>query len=65
MHVTADHNECEGFALCMDAAPGVFDVDNDNQVVILQEHPPAEFATSVEAAVRACPKQALRLAAGS
>jgi ferredoxin len=42
-------------------SPKVFDVGGDNIAVVLEESPPDELRTSVEAAVRQCPAQAITL----
>ena len=61
MRVIVDWDLCESNALCMDAAPEVFEVDDDDELHLLQEHPPEELRTKVEEAVRRCPKAALSL----
>lgn len=45
--------------MCVAEAPDVFDLDDDDTLVVLQETPQAELADQVDAAVRACPKRAL------
>ena len=52
---------CESNAICVGMAPGVFEVDDDDNLNILQENPPDELRGKVEQAVRMCPKQALTL----
>jgi ferredoxin len=61
MRVVVDYKLCESNALCMEAAPDVFEVRDDDLLYVLNEQPPAEQREAVEAAVRACPKQALSL----
>jgi ferredoxin len=60
MRVVVDYDLCESNALCMAAAPEVFEVRDDNMYV-LQEYPPEELRPKVELAVQRCPKQALRI----
>lgn len=61
MRVVVNFDLCESNALCMDAAPEVFEVRNDDFLYVLDEHPPEELRAKVEQAVRACPKQAITL----
>ncbi len=46
----------------MTAAPNVFEVDDDDELVVLNETPDEALRLSVEMAVRMCPKQALSIA---
>ena len=59
MRVIVDYDLCESNALCMAAAPEVFEVREDDFLYVLQEEPPEELREKVEAAVRACPKAAI------
>ena len=59
MKVVVDYDLCESNALCMDAAPEVFEVREDNFLYILQENPPESLRAKVEAAVRGCPTKAI------
>jgi ferredoxin len=59
--VEVDFDLCESNARCMDAAPEVFEVRDDDFLYILDEHPPEELRAKVEEAVRLCPKAAISL----
>lgn len=59
MKVAVDRELCQGNAICMDRAPGVFDLAADEIAVVLEASPPAERWAEVDAAVRACPMQAV------
>jgi ferredoxin len=61
LKVVVDYELCEANALCMQAAPEVFRLDEDDQLHLLQEQPPESQLAKVEKAVRLCPKGALRL----
>lgn len=61
MRVVVDYDMCESNALCMATAPEVFEVRDDDNLYILQEHPPEELRPKVEEAVARCPKQAIRI----
>ena len=61
MRVVVDYDLCESNALCMAAAPEVFEVRDDDFLYVLQENPPEELRAKVEEAVQRCPKQAIKL----
>jgi ferredoxin len=61
MKVTVDFDLCESNALCMAAAPEVFEVRDDDFLYILDENPPETLRAKVEEAVRTCPKAAITL----
>ena len=56
MRVVVDFDLCESNALCMQAAPEVFEVRDDDFLYVLQENPPEELRSKVEEAVRRCPR---------
>lgn len=60
--VTVNYELCEGNAMCMDVAPEVFDLDDDDVVVLLNDAPGEDLREKVAAAVERCPKQALSTA---
>ena len=55
--VRVDPHLCEAHALCIDLAPAVFDLGDD--IATCQETPDASSWDDVEAAVAACPRQAI------
>jgi ferredoxin len=61
MKIRVDYDLCEANAICMEQAPEVFKVDENDDLHILDETPAAELRKKVEAAVRLCPRQALVL----
>ena len=61
MRVVVDFDLCESNALCMAAAPEVFEVRDDDFLYVLQENPPEALRAKVEEAVQRCPKQAISL----
>jgi ferredoxin len=61
VRVVVDWNLCESNALCMAAAPEVFELQDDDTLLILQETPDESLHTKVEDATRACPKRAISL----
>ncbi len=62
MRIEIDPDLCEGNALCVKAAPEVFRLGEDSDIVELcTEAPPDELRARVEEAVRRCPRGALSL----
>lgn len=61
MRVVVDYDLCESNALCMAAAPEVFEVRDDDFLYVLQDNPPENLRAKVLEAVQRCPKQAIKL----
>ena len=61
MRVVVDYDLCESNALCMAAAPEVFEVRDDDFLYVLQEEPSEDLRGKVEVAARRCPKQAITI----
>ena len=61
MKILVDYDLCEANARCMEAAPDIFKVDDEDNLHILNENPPEERRKDIEEAVRLCPRQALKI----
>ena len=61
MRIVVDFTLCESNALCVNAAPEIFEVRDDDRLYLLNENPPEELRAKAEAAARVCPKQAIRI----
>jgi ferredoxin len=61
MRVVVDRAVCESNALCVAAAPEVFEVRDEDLLFVLNESPPEVLRNKVEAAARVCPKQAIKI----
>jgi ferredoxin len=61
MRIEADLDLCQGHAMCELEAPAVFSVPRKGKVSVIAPVPPEGERAAVEAAVRYCPTQALRL----
>jgi ferredoxin len=61
VRMIVDYSLCESNALCVQAAPEVFEVRDDDLLYLLDEEPSERLRANVDAAVRACPKQAIRV----
>ena len=60
--VVVDFDLCESNAICMDIAPEVFEVRDDDFLYILAEQPDESLREKVVTAVERCPKQAISIA---
>ncbi len=61
MKVVIDFDLCEANARCMEVAPEVFQVDDEDNTHVLIESPGEELRAKVEEAVRLCPRQAISI----
>ena len=61
MKVVVDYDLCEANAICMQQAPEVFRVEEDDTLTVLLEDVPAEFQEKAREAERLCPRQAIKL----
>jgi ferredoxin len=59
--IAVDWEKCTGLGLCEAAAPAVFEIDEEGQLMVLTPQVPADQLEVVEAAVKGCPTQALSL----
>ncbi len=62
MKVVVDFDLCESNAVCMQIAPEVFEVRDDDFLYVLNENPGEDLHDKVREAVERCPKQAISLA---
>jgi ferredoxin len=61
MRIEVDLDLCQGHAMCELEAPDVFSVPRKSKVTVTEPVPSRSQRAEVEAAVRYCPTQALRL----
>ena len=59
MRIKADFDLCESNAICVGMAPDLFDLDDDDYLVILAEEVPEGQAEELRQIVASCPKSAL------
>ena len=62
--IVVDFDLCESNAICMQVAPEVFEVRDDDFLYILDETPGDDMRAKVNEAVQRCPKQAISVAEG-
>ncbi|MEE2767591.1 MAG: ferredoxin [Actinomycetota bacterium] len=61
MRVVVDFDLCESNAICMQVAPDIFEVRDDDFLYILDEEPGEDRRGALEEAVQRCPKQAISI----
>ena len=59
--VVVDYDLCESNAICMQIAPEVFEVRDDDFLYLLTETPDEDQRAKVEESVQRCPKQAIAI----
>lgn len=60
MRVAVDLSRCQGYANCLSAAPGVFDLDDESGLaVVLVAEPPSGACEQARHAARMCPVGAI------
>ncbi len=61
MKVSVDFDLCEANGLCMESAPEVFRLDENDELHVLVEHPPEALRRKVQEAARRCPRMAIKI----
>ena len=61
MKVVVDYDLCEANALCMEACPEVFRVEDDDTLTVLLDEAPEDLRSKLQDAERLCPRQAIRI----
>ncbi len=64
MKIVVDYDLCEANARCLEVAPDIFKVDEEDNLHILIESPSEDRRKDVEEAVRLCPRQAITIQEG-
>lgn len=59
MRVVVDRDRCEGNAICVGIAPGLFVLDEDDYVMVTKDPIPADEEALAEQAIADCPRAAL------
>lgn len=62
MRIVVDLNKCTGLGMCEAEAPDLFEVQDDGSLLVLIEKPAEDQRAELEAAVDACPTEALSIA---
>jgi len=59
MKIVIDWVRCEGNGACVVAAPELFDIDNEDMLIVLDEMPSEDKRAALERAVASCPRRAI------
>jgi ferredoxin len=59
VRVVIDWGLCEGNGVCAEVAPEIFVMTEDDELLVVNEDPPATSRGKLESAMRACPKHAI------
>ena len=65
LKVHVDRHRCEGHGLCVELAPKLFDIDDDDVAKVSPEFLDDHHSAAVKAAAAACPRQAINIASSS
>ncbi len=61
MRIKADFDLCESNAVCVGMAPDVFELDDNDYLVILNEDVPESRVEEMRQVVASCPRSALSI----
>ena len=56
MKVKVDHDLCSGDGICVEIAPEIFEMNENDQAVVLVDEVPAEHEDAVREAAESCPE---------
>jgi len=59
MRIAVDRDRCEGNAVCLGIAPELFELDDEDYVIVTADSIPAEQEDLAEQAIAECPRAAL------
>ncbi|PTR28937.1 ferredoxin [Rhodococcus sp. OK519] len=59
MEVRVDRDRCEANGVCVGIAPDIFDLDDNEELLISAAVPPADREADVRSAIAQCPRAAL------
>lgn len=59
MRVEVDRDRCEGNAVCVGIAADLFELDDDDYVMVTKNPIPADRVAAAEQAIAECPRAAL------
>ncbi len=61
MKIVVDFDKCDSNGVCCSISPELFELDEQDFLVIKQETPSEEFRSALEECVRGCPTGAIAL----
>lgn len=63
MDVDVDLDVCQGYGVCAQVAPTVFDLDDDGQALVIRSQVDVEDIAAAREAETSCPVRAIKLSA--
>lgn len=61
MRIVLDSSRCEGHAVCLEIAPDLFDLADDDTATVSNDHPQESAWARAKSAEAGCPRQAISL----
>ena len=61
MRIVIDRDTCESNGLCAGIAPALFEITDDDDLVVLNENPTGDDVERARKAAKSCPKQAITI----
>jgi ferredoxin len=61
LKIVIDWDRCEGNGACVPVAPALFEIDDQDMLIVLNETPPEDQRKALERAVAACPRRAISI----
>ena len=61
MKIVVDFDKCDSNGVCCGVAPDLFELDDQNFLVIKQEEPGEDQRAKLDEAVRNCPTEAISI----
>lgn len=61
MKIVVDFDKCDSNGVCCGIAPDLFELDDQNFLVVKQEEPGEDQRATLEEAVRNCPTEAISI----
>ena len=59
LKIIIDRESCDGYANCVFVAPEIFDLDDENKVILLTEDVTDENTELIDLAINECPMRAI------
>ena len=59
MKIGVDYEQCEANGICVGIAPDLFDLNDDDELIVSSDEVPPDRESDVDEAIAQCPKAAL------
>jgi ferredoxin len=61
LRINVNRDLCDSYGVCVTAAPEVFDLDDDEKLIVLLNAPDEHLRVKVKDAAMRCPKKAISI----